>query len=229
MKVSIIIPFYNCPYIDQAIKSALNQTYKNTEIIVVDDGSTEHVNKIAPFKGRIRYIRKQNGGTASALNVGLQHASGKYFAWLSSDDMFLKNKVERQLAFMKSKEAKISYTAFKTINENNTVINEIRSRPLRIHNFRKMLLRGCPVNGCTVMGEIDLIKNLGLFNEKLKYAQDYEMWCRVSLSTHFHYFDQALTLYRVHSTMGSMKYSGQINKESLQIQNKYRLLFKKLK
>ncbi len=229
MKVSIIIPFYNCPYIDRAIKSALNQTYKNIEVIVVDDGSTIHIDKLEPFKGRIKYIKKQNGGTASALNVGLKSASGKYFAWLSSDDMFLNNKVEKQLAFMQRKRAEISYTAFKTINEGNIIINEIHSKQMRIADFRNVLLKGCPINGCTVMAEVDLIKSVGLFNENLKYAQDYEMWCRISLKTHIKYFDEALTLYRVHSRMGSLNHSPEINKESIQIQNKYRLLFKTFK
>ncbi|MGO4274414.1 glycosyltransferase family 2 protein, partial [Paenibacillus sp. TAF58] len=77
-KVSIIIPFYNCPYIDQAIASAIGQTYANVEIIVVDDGSTIHADKIGPFKDRVYYLGKANGGTASALNHGIRYASGEY-------------------------------------------------------------------------------------------------------------------------------------------------------
>ncbi|WP_226674120.1 glycosyltransferase family 2 protein [Rossellomorea aquimaris] len=229
MRVSIIIPFYNCPYINQAIKSALNQSYKNIEVIVVDDGSTKHVEKLEPFKGKIKYIRKQNGGTASALNTGLMIAGGKYFAWLSSDDMFLNDKVEKQLNFMQRKRADISYTAFKTINESNHVMNEVRSKQMRIAEFRKMLLRGCPVNGCTVMADIDLIKRVGLFNEKLKYTQDYEMWCRISLKTQIKYLDDPLTLYRVHSKMGSAHHSQEIYQETVQVQNKYRPLYKMIK
>jgi teichuronic acid biosynthesis glycosyltransferase TuaG len=225
MKVSIIIPFYNCPYIDQAINSALGQTYKDIEVIVVDDGSTQYVNKIQPFKNRINYIRKENGGTASALNTGLRHATGTYFAWLSSDDMFINNKIEKQLAFMQRKRAKISYSAFKTINERNIVVNEIHSKQMRIAQFRKMLLRGCPVNGCTVMAEIELIKSVGLFNERLRYAQDYEMWCRISLKTPMYYLGEPLVLYRVHSRMGSVNFPSELAKESQKIQNKYRSLF----
>jgi teichuronic acid biosynthesis glycosyltransferase TuaG len=225
MKVSIIIPFYNCPYIGQAIKSAINQTYKNLEIIVVDDGSTLHVEKIDPFRDKIIYIRKQNGGTASALNRGLQHATGKYFAWLSSDDMFVHNKIEKQLGFMQSVHSKLSYSAFKTIDSTNKIVNEIRSRRIGVKAFQKVLLNGCPVNGCTVMAEIDLIKKAGWFDEKLKYTQDYEMWCRLSLHTVMHYLDEILVLYRVHPNMGSAKYGNALHLEVLAVRKKYSRLF----
>lgn len=81
-KVSIVIPFYNCAYIEQAVHSAIHQTYPHIEVIVVDDGSTEHVERLQPFMDSIRYIRKENGGTATALNEGIKHATGDYFVWL---------------------------------------------------------------------------------------------------------------------------------------------------
>ncbi|BCB03440.1 glycosyl transferase family 2 [Bacillus sp. KH172YL63] len=221
MKVSIIIPFYNCPYVDRAIKSALNQTYQQVEVILVDDGSTEHFEKIKPFKDRIKYIRKANGGTASALNTGLRHATGTYFAWLSSDDMFTVGKIERQLTYMQAIRSKVSYTAFKVIDEKDKVINEIHSRRMTKNMFRNVLLKACPVNGCTVMAEIDLIKQAGWFDESLKYTQDYEMWCRLMLHTRMDYLDEALVLYRVHPQMGSAKNGKGMLQESQAIQRKY--------
>ncbi|OIU72143.1 glycosyltransferase [Rossellomorea aquimaris] len=226
-RVSIIIPFYNCRYVDAAIKSALKQSYKNIEVIVVDDGSTQYAHKVAPFKNEITYIRKANGGTASALNLGVKHATGSYFAWLSSDDMFVGNKIERQLHFMQSINAHASYTAFKTIDEDNNIINEIRSRKLNRKTFQKILLEGCPINGCTVMAKIELIKRAGWFDEKLKYTQDYEMWCRLSQYTNIHYLDEILTLYRVHKKMGSYTHGKSIHSESAAIKNKYKKIFEK--
>jgi teichuronic acid biosynthesis glycosyltransferase TuaG len=225
MKISIIIPFYNCPFVDQAIKSALNQTYKNIEVIVVDDGSTQHVEKVEPFKNRIRYIRKANGGTASALNMGMRHATGKYFAWLSSDDMFVTNKIERQLAFMQQVGALVSYTAFNSINANNKVINQIRSRQMSRNKLIRQLLSGCPINGCTVVADIDLIKRVGMFDESFKYAQDYEMWCRLILHSNIYYLDEVLVLYRVHSSMGTAKHAGGVAKEAGIVKNKYKNYF----
>jgi teichuronic acid biosynthesis glycosyltransferase TuaG len=225
MKVSIIIPFYNCPFVDQAIKSALNQTYKNIEVIVVDDGSTQHVEKVEPFKNRIRYIRKVNGGTASALNMGIRHATGKYFAWLSSDDMFVTNKIERQLAFMQSRGICVSYTAFQTIDKDNRSINQIHSKDMSQKRLIRLLMAGCPINGCTIVADIDLLKKVGMFNESLRYTQDYEMWCRLILQTNIYYLDEALILYRVHNNMGTAKYSNDVVKETEVVKKMYKKMF----
>ena len=111
-KVTVVIPFYNCRYIAHALESVLQQTYRPIEIIVVDDGSNEHVELLQPYKTHIRYIRKSNGGTATALNAGIQAASGDYIAWLSSDDVFYKDKVAKQLDFMLANQAVFSFTDY---------------------------------------------------------------------------------------------------------------------
>ena len=101
--VSIIIPVYNgSDFLEQAIKSALNQTYLNTEIIVVNDGSndggkTEEIAKKYCTNDKCKYFFKNNGGTASALNYGIRVSSGSYICWLSHDDMFSPDKIECQI------------------------------------------------------------------------------------------------------------------------------------
>src|SRR5689334_22845299 len=103
-KVSIIIPVYNgSNYLHEAIDSALAQTYKNIEVIVVNDGSTDEgaTDKVALSYGdRITYISKQNGGVSTALNVGIQSSTGVFIAWLSHDDVFLPHKIELQVDVM---------------------------------------------------------------------------------------------------------------------------------
>nr|WP_280157799.1 glycosyltransferase family 2 protein [Priestia aryabhattai]MDH3135502.1 glycosyltransferase family 2 protein [Priestia aryabhattai] len=128
-QVSIIVPFYNCPYINQALDSLLSQTYKNIEIIVVNDGSTHYSEKIIPYLDKIKYIEKENGGTATALNKGIQHATGDYFCWLSSDDIYSPEKIEIQLAFMKEQKAVFSHTNYYAINNKSRIITS----PLGIH------------------------------------------------------------------------------------------------
>jgi teichuronic acid biosynthesis glycosyltransferase TuaG len=213
-KVSIIIPTYNCQYVDQAIESALSQTYPNTEVVVVNDGSTLFNEKIHPYYGRIRYIEQRNGGTASALNVGIQSASGDYFAWLSADDLYVPHKVHDQIAFMQRMNAVVSYTNYHVINEHNKIIGEsvIRS-PLKDIQFYHSLIRGNPVNGCTVMMKMSVFSQIGFFNEALRYTQDYEMWVRVVQQHKFHYLNNPLVLYRVHAGMGSQNYGSAMAKE----------------
>ncbi|ANX12076.1 glycosyl transferase family 2 [Fictibacillus arsenicus] len=207
MKVSIIIPFYNCAYIDQAIKSALSQTYKNIEIIVVNDGSTKHVEKIKPFLNQIKYLEKPNGGTGSALNLGIRHATGSYFAWLSSDDIYYPQKIEKQLQFMHTTGAMVSYTNYFVINELGKKI----SSPMGVYfhdnkQFLRILRRRCFINGCTVMMKMEIFKEFGLFDESLKFTQDYDYWLRIVPRYKFHYFSEPLIHYRMHVNMGTKKY-----------------------
>ena len=95
-KVSIIIPSYNTgKYVQESIESALNQTFTNLEIIVVDDGSTDNsLEQIRKFSDRIKIITKKNGGTSSALNTGIKEMSGDWFKWLGADDILYPNAVE---------------------------------------------------------------------------------------------------------------------------------------
>lgn len=220
--VSIVIPFYNCNYVDRAVMSALNQTYKNTEIILVDDGSTKHTEKLAPFMGEIKYIKKENGGTATALNKGIQNASGDYFVWLSSDDLFHPEKVERQLDFMKREKAMFSFTNFHWINHKNAIIKPSVSPkfPNKL-SFYKFMKKGCPINGSTVMIDLEVLSDIGLFDDKLKYTHDYDLWNRIALKYDMEFLDYALTFYRIHQEMGTRKHSDAIKKEEEIVQNQY--------
>ena len=100
-KVSIVIPVYNgSNYLREAIDSALAQTYKNIEVIVINDGSNDKgkTDKICKSYGnKIRYFKKENGGVASALNMGIEKMQGEYFSWLSNDDIYYQDKVEKQV------------------------------------------------------------------------------------------------------------------------------------
>ena len=228
--VSIIIPFYNCEYIDQAIESALHQTYRNVEVIVVNDGSTKYTEKIAPFKEYITLIEKNNGGTASALNAGIRQASGEYIAWLSSDDLFYPNKTADQLRFMKNRKACISYGGFVLIDETGNGI----SRPGLLvpfpdrRSFLKAMKRKCPVNGCTVMVKKDVFQTCGLFDETFIYAHDYDMWLRIVQRYDFHLYRKPIVKYRVHGKMGTIMHKKDLLLEIKQIRNKYRSVLDQL-
>ncbi|HEY4391069.1 MAG TPA: glycosyltransferase [Paenibacillus sp.] len=222
-KVSVVIPFYNCPYLNQAVASALNQTYSNIEIIVVDDGSTIHQERLIPYKDRINYIVKMNGGTATALNQGIHASSGKYIAWLSSDDMFYPTKIERQVSFMEQQQAVICYTDYHVINAASEVKNlNATAKFNTARSFIEAFLSYCPVNGCTVMIKKDYFYNIVFFNEALRYTHDYDFWVRIILNrADFYYLDEPLTAYRHHEQMGTVQLYPAIEKEFESIKQVY--------
>lgn len=228
-KVSIIIPFYNCPYVDQAIQSAVDQTYQNVEVIVVDDGSFIYRNKLEPFRKKIKLLRKENGGTASALNHGIKAASGEYVAWLSSDDYYMPGKIENQLTFMRKNNYDASFTNYACIDKNNIVTNPWTCpRFASIEDVYKTFFLYNAINGCTVLCKKNLLTKNGYFNTVFRYTQDYEMWYRLlTKGIHVHYFDEVLTHFRQHDQSGTSKHQLEMGHEINVIETYYRPLLAK--
>jgi glycosyltransferase involved in cell wall biosynthesis len=223
-KVSVVIPFYNCPYVDQALDSVLAQSYPDIEIIVVDDGSTLHVEKLAPYMGSIMYIRKDNGGTASALNLGIQAATGAYFAWLSADDVFHPDKIKRQLEALQSSGLSFNHTAYYCINERGERLAEAVNIPFQSKkHLLEVMQTGCTVNGSTVLLDMDIFRKLGLFNEAFLYTHDYDLWLRTLPYYDWSFIEEPLLDYRVHEAMGSVIHSEAQNKEIKRVQIKHRM------
>ncbi|CDN44083.1 MULTISPECIES: glycosyltransferase family A protein [Paenibacillus] len=213
--VTVVIPFYNCPYIGQAVASVLGQSYTNIEVIVVDDGSTMHQHLLDPYRSRIVYLQKSNGGTASALNYGMQRAAGRYVAWLSSDDVFVRDKIVNQVSFMEEKRAQFSFTDYHTINAANQITQYCSTMKFPTEKaFVSALLDYCPINGCTVMMLRNLAEAVGWFNPGLPYTHDYDMWVRIALNgVGMHFLNEPLTLYRRHSAMGTIQRGSQVAAE----------------
>lgn len=221
-KVTVVIPFYNCPYVDLAVESVLAQTYPDIELIVVDDGSTLHSEKLEAYSDRIVYLRKPNGGTASALNTGIKAASGDYFAWLSADDLFHPDKIKQQIEGLHSSGASFSHTAFYYINELGVRSPKFISLPLYSRaELIRILMRGCPINGSSVLLDMEIFSNLGVFDEELLYTHDYDMWLRILPHYECFYIQQPLLDYRVHQAMGSVIHSEAQRRESVQVRAKH--------
>lgn len=227
-KVSIIIPFYNCPYVDQAIQSALNQTYPNIEVVVIDDGSSMFTEKIDSFRSRILYLRKENGGTATALNEGIKIAKGDYISWLSSDDYFLPDKIEKQVKFMVEKNAAASFTNYDYIDEKNLVlVHRNGPRISKPKDLYTEMLKYNAINGCTTMIKKKLFDEIGSFNPKWRFTHDYDMWFRLLLNdVDIHYLDEVLVKFRYHKNAGTKKYTREIQLEAAALENHYRPLLK---
>lgn len=185
--VSIVIPVYNGEnYLAEAIDSALAQTYKNIEIIVVNDGSTDGTEKIIQSYGeKVRYFKKENGGTSTALNLGIKNMNGKYFSWLSHDDLYYPKKIERQiteLSKLKNKNT-IMMTDLDGIDENykkiyhTNFIEHIKLYPRREKAFLHPVIFN-QTHGCTLLFSKVCFDKVGLFDEKVRVAQDFEFFYR---------------------------------------------------
>ncbi len=210
--VSIIIPVYNgANYMHEAIDSAVAQTYKNIEIIVVNDGSKDNgkTEQIALSYGdKIRYFYKENGGCGSALNYGVKNKKGKYFSWLSHDDVYLPNKVEHQINILNKLDNKdtILYCGYDLINEKsqhiatNKIIDRIPENKLNIPLFP--LLRGL-IHGCSLLIPVKYFHEVGLFNEKLITTQDYDLWFKIFRVAPIYFDDQVLIKARMHPERGT--------------------------
>lgn len=179
MLVSIIIPAFNAEkFIKDAIDSALNQTYKDTEIIVVDDGSTnslpvEFWEKYSPL---IKiYCHKENRGIASALNTGIKMSKGEWIKWLSADDMLRPNAIEVMMKWVKEKNC-IYYTHYHIINEKGKIKKEFRE-PARPESDLWNLFFG---NGSSSLINKKVFEICGFFDESLKHSEDYEFWLRAT-------------------------------------------------
>lgn len=220
-KVTIVIPFYNDPYVREAVESALAQTYENIEVIVVDDGSTSHSDKLDNYMDRIYYLGKSNGGTASALNYGFRNASGDYIAWLSSNDRFYPDKIKRQAEAMQQQGALISHTGFDVIDAGGKM-TQLHVIPPGAGDFYRALLNSNPINGCTVMVSKALFRAVGDFDERLPYTHDLDYWYRVLLyGFPFLLIAEPLCAYRRHNEMGSLRHKEAVDLEAKQTFAKY--------
>lgn len=208
--VSIIIPVYNgANYLAQAIESALAQSYKNIEIIVVDDGSndqgqTESVARA--FTRSIRYIRQENGGVATALNTGIQAMRGELFSWLSHDDLYKPDKIARQVElFLRFGAPAVIMGDFEVMDERGRTLKNQPASAARYNLIARPLdavFHGL-INGCALLVPRALFDRVGFFEPGLPTTQDYHMWYRLARAVPFVHCPYADVRQRIHAQQGS--------------------------
>jgi len=212
--VSILIPVYNgSDFLDQAIDSALAQTYSNVEVIVVDDGSNDKGATVAiaeSYGDNIRVVHKENGGVASALNEGIRQMRGDYFSWLSHDDLYEPGKIEEQIAFLEHSEDRnvVVYSDYVFVDEDLGFIESVHHLGFPPAQSLFHLATTNTINGCTLLIPKAAFDQVGLFDESLASTQDYDMWLRLCRSYPFYHQGKELVLSRVHENQGSRNMSG---------------------
>jgi glycosyltransferase involved in cell wall biosynthesis len=198
--VSIVIATYNmAAYLPLAVHSALDQTYKNIEVLIIDDGSTDPTPMIVdslPSDSRVRYVFQENRGQAAAKNRGVREAKGEYIAFLDADDIWASNKLDAQIPlFAHGNTVGVVYSAFTSIDEHGAELNKSSSTlhrgrisgPLLIYNF---------IGFSSAVVRRTCFERLGFFNEKLGMGIDYDLWLRFSIEFDFDYVDEPVLYYR---------------------------------
>lgn len=207
--VSIIIPTYNAEdYIKEAVDSTLRQIYKNIEVIVVDDGSTDNTrNVLEPYivAGKIRYIYQNNKGLAGARNTGIKNSKGVYIALLDADDLFLPEKIAEQVKVLETnRDFGVCYS---------DILHFTDSEPRRFYHHRyrypsgdifEELLHRQFINPLAVIARREIFEKYGYFDENLRRSEDWDLWLKLARAeVKFYYLDKPLAHYRVR-TVGNL-------------------------
>lgn len=207
--VSIIMPTYNCAkFIGKTIESVLNQTYSNWELIIVDDCSKDNTEEVVKAfnDSRIKYNKlENNSGAAIARTEAMKIASGTYMAFLDSDDLWKKDKLEKQLKFMKENNYNFTCTAYEQINEAGEKLNKIIKTKKRA-DYNRILL-DCPVGNSTVMYNVE---KLGKFEvPNIRKRNDDCLWLQILKKEKYIYgMPEVLMEYRIRSnSISSNKFS----------------------
>lgn len=204
VKVSVIIPSYNYgEFISDGIESVINQTYKDFEIIVVDDGSTDNTSEsVKKYQDRVSYFYKENGGPSSARNYGIHNAKGKYICFLDADDIFLPEKLELQINYMednKDDNIGLIYSDYYCVSRRLKITDYYESIGfLSQKEAVKYLYNYNYINTSTVMIPKACIDKVGSFNEEYKYLEDYDLWLRLGCNYKFGYINKPLVKTRSH-------------------------------
>lgn len=213
-KVSVVIPVYNgSNYLREAIDSALAQSYENIEVIVINDGSndggqTEIIAK--SYGSRIRYYCKENGGVATALNLGVSEANGEYISWLSHDDLYYPYKIERQVNYLRNQDDKniVLFSDFDVVNYmSNTKYTVTLANDFQYTSYYMLkMLFASSLHGCSMLLPKSCFVQVGYFSETLKTTQDYEYWFKLLNNNFiFHHLSEPLILTRHHKEQGTQQ------------------------
>ena len=212
MKVSVIIPTYNRAHLlPQAIDSVLNQTFKDFELIIVDNYSSDNTESVVKSYDdkRIRYFKNQNNGLIGVnRNYGIQKSRGEFIAFLDDDDLWLPEKLEKQVKLLNSnQELGLVYSDIYIIGSNGNLLKDTyfhRVKPFRGNVFNELLVVNFICN-LTVVVRKEALSKVGVFDLKYVIAQDYDLWLRLVECYPVDFIEQPLAKYRLHSESASQK------------------------
>ncbi len=194
--VSVIIPTYNRKhYITKALDSVFEQTYKNFEILVVDDGSTDNTREyLQKYGTRIQYLYQQNHGISHARNTGIRNSQGDYIALLDSDDYWLPEKLERQInLFQEHPEYGLIASCCASIRLDGSFRD--KNRPGKSGWILEDLFKANFIRTSSAIIKRECFDTVGLFDEKLKECEEYDLWLRIAAQYPIGFINESLVVY----------------------------------
>lgn len=201
MQVSVVIPTYNrARYIGQAVSSVLNQTWRDVEVIVVDDGSTDETAEVLAADSRVRYLYQAHRGVAAALNCGWRVAQGEYIGIIGSDDVWRPTLLEELVPLLaREPNVGLAYARAQGIDEHGRPLTPIQGAPEKFPGRTlASLLYGdfvCPI---AVLLRRSCLERVGGFDESLSANEDWDLWIRLASFCRFAFCDKILAYYRYH-------------------------------
>ena len=200
--VSAIITTHNrLSLLKRAVESALSQTYKNIEVIVVDDASTdgtpEYCNELP-----LRYIyipKEESRGGNHARNLGILAAKGEYVAFLDDDDYWLPRKIEKQVDLIERKDCELVHCGrrLELIKDGKTTYRDTLPNPLEYGDMRKKILLTICTTTTNILAKRQALIDVGLFDENLLFWQEYELTIRLAQRKPFYFVNEVLSVYRL--------------------------------
>ncbi|WP_297572280.1 glycosyltransferase [uncultured Deefgea sp.] len=210
------MPAFNAAkYIEAAIDSVLNQTYRNFELIIVDDGSSDATLEIVRryTDDRVKlHINPENKGLIYTRNYAIANSNGLYIAFLDSDDMALPKRLEKQVDFLETERSVAGVGAFvQSIDSNGTIRGKPWRYPTQAEEIKALLLFKICINTSSFMIRANVLKS-NLFNLAIPYAEDYALYIQLSKNNRLVNLPEVLTFYRVHSTNTSKKKKNELSR-----------------
>ena len=194
MNISVIIPTYNRKHtLSRAINSVIDQTYEPFEIIIVDDGSTDGTKEwLAKRYPDVQYIYQPNSGVSVARNVGIKSAQGDWISLLDSDDEWLSQKLEKQVKAVKEDPDSMFCHTNEVWIRNGVRINQGKKHQKYGGLIFNQCLDICRISPSSVLLKNSILKDTGLFDEKLPVCEDYDLWLRITAHNPVTFLDEPL-------------------------------------
>lgn len=228
VKISVVMPVYNAEaYLKDAIESILDQTFRDFELIIVDDGSTDNsykiIKKYSENDERIIAFRNENNiGIAETRTKGTKYAKGKYIAVADADDISILTRLEKQYNYLeKHNDCGVVGGFIELFDSNTGKIIGVRKYYEDDANLRKRLFLYCPVAQPVCMIRNDVFNNLGYYNPKYPPAEDLDLWFRIGTKYKFANIQEILLKYRIHKESATISKIQKMEALTLEIRKKY--------